>query len=82
MIQLYPVVVNPTRDQTGRWLMLIHQIPPKPAYLRVKVGRRLARIGAVALKNTVYVLPRSEGAQEDFQWVLRRASASKSLEKA
>jgi hypothetical protein len=51
--------------------MLIHQIPPKPAYLRVKVGRRLARIGAVALKNTVYVLPRSEGAQEDLQWVLR-----------
>ncbi|MCC7109496.1 MAG: chromate resistance protein, partial [Deltaproteobacteria bacterium] len=51
--------------------MLIHQIPPKPAYLRVKVGRRLARIGAVALKNTVYLLPQSEGAQEDFQWVLR-----------
>ena len=55
----------------GRWLMLIHQIPAKPAYLRVKVGRRLARTGAVALKNTVYVLPRSEAAQEDFQWVLR-----------
>ncbi|MBL8741029.1 MAG: chromate resistance protein [Myxococcales bacterium] len=63
--------MDQTREQTGRWLMLIHQIPPKPAYLRVKVGRRLARIGAVALKNTVYVLPRSEGAQEDFQWVLR-----------
>ena len=56
--------------------MLIHQIPPKPAYLRVKVGRRLARIGAVALKNTVYVLPRSEGAQEDFQWVLREVAAA------
>ncbi len=51
--------------------MLIHQIPPKPAYLRVKVGRRLARIGAVALKNTVYVLPRGDGALEDLQWVLR-----------
>jgi hypothetical protein len=56
--------------------MLIHQIPPKPAYVRVKVGRRLARIGAVALKNTVYVLPRSEGAQEDFQWVLREVTAA------
>lgn len=52
-------------------MMLIHQIPPKPAYLRVKVGRRLARIGAVALKNTVYVLPGSAEAQEDLQWVLR-----------
>jgi hypothetical protein len=55
--------------------MLIHQIPPKPNYLRVKVGRRLARIGAVALKNTVYVLPRSDSAQEDFQWVLREVVA-------
>lgn len=56
--------------------MLIHQIPPKPDYLRVKVGRRLARIGAVALKNTVYVLPRSDAAQEDFEWVLREVSAA------
>jgi len=56
--------------------MLIHQIPPKPNYLRVKVGRRLARIGAVALKNTVYVLPRSDHAQEDFQWVLREVTAA------
>lgn len=56
--------------------MLIHQIPPKPNYLRVKVGRRLARIGAVALKNTVYVLPRTDSAQEDFQWVLREVVAA------
>jgi hypothetical protein len=69
--------VDPTnRDQTARWLMLIHQIPPKPAYLRVKVGRRLARIGAVALKNTVYVLPRNESAREDFQWVLREVTGA------
>jgi hypothetical protein len=68
--------VGQKRNETGRWLMLIHQIPPKPAYLRVKVGRRLARIGAVALKNTVYVLPRSEAAQEDFQWVLREVATA------
>jgi hypothetical protein len=37
----------------------------------VKVGRRLARLGAVPLKNSVYVLPRSESAVEDFQWVRR-----------
>jgi hypothetical protein len=60
----------------GRWLLLIHQIPPKPDYLRVKVGRRLSRIGAVALKNTVYVLPRSDTAQEDFEWVLREVTGA------
>lgn len=54
-----------------RWLLLIHQLPKEPAYLRVKIGRRLARVGAVALKNSVYVLPRREGTVEDFEWVRR-----------
>ncbi|HEX6749515.1 MAG TPA: chromate resistance protein ChrB domain-containing protein [Longimicrobium sp.] len=53
------------------WLFLIHQIPPKPAYLRVKVWRRLQRLGAVPVKNSVYVLPNSEQAREDFAWLLR-----------
>jgi hypothetical protein len=52
-------------------MLLIHQIPPAPAYLRVKIGRHLARVGAVAIKNSVYALPLDEETQEDFQWVLR-----------
>lgn len=52
-----------------RWLLLIHQIPPKPDYLRVKIGRRLLRIGAVPVKNSVYVLPDRASSLEDFQWV-------------
>ncbi|MBI4564810.1 MAG: chromate resistance protein [Planctomycetes bacterium] len=60
-----------SRSQESRWLLLIHQIPPKPAYLRVKIGRRLRRLGAVAIKNTVYALPKNEEAHEHFQWVLR-----------
>ena len=52
-------------------MLLIHQIPPKPDYLRVKIGRRLSRVGAVAIKNSVYVLPSGEETLEDFQWVLR-----------
>lgn len=54
-----------------RWLMLIHQLPPKPDYFRVKIWRRLQRLGAVAIKNSVYVLPKNDQTQEDFQWVLR-----------
>ncbi|MFI4997564.1 MAG: chromate resistance protein ChrB domain-containing protein, partial [Hyphomicrobiales bacterium] len=53
------------------WLLLIHQLPPKPAYLRVKVWRRLQGLGAISLKNSVYVLPAGEQALEDFQWLLR-----------
>jgi hypothetical protein len=53
------------------WLLLIHQIPPKPDYFRVKIWRRLQRVGAVAIKNSVYVLPKSDQTLEDFQWLLR-----------
>lgn len=59
----------------GRWLLLVHQIPAKPDYLRVKVGRRLAKIGAVALKKTVYALPRGDAAREDFEWVRSEIAA-------
>src|SRR5881296_500803 len=64
-----------TDPAEGRWLLLIHQIPPKPNYLRVKIGRRLQRLGAVAIKNSVYVLPRSDPSFEDFQWVVREIRA-------
>jgi hypothetical protein len=53
------------------WLLLIHQLPPKPAYLRVKVWRRLQGLGAVAIRSSVYALPASEQALEDFMWLLR-----------
>ncbi|HSQ65209.1 MAG TPA: chromate resistance protein ChrB domain-containing protein [Polyangiaceae bacterium] len=63
---------HPKRE---RWLLLVHQIPPKPSYFRAKVGRRLQKIGAVAIKNSVYVLPRNEQTQEDFQWATREIIA-------
>jgi hypothetical protein len=53
------------------WLLLIHQLPAKPAYLRVKIWRRLQGIGAVAVKNAVHALPMNEETQEDFEWLLR-----------
>src|SRR5438876_11634961 len=53
------------------WLLLIHQLPAKPAYQRVKIWRRLQGIGAIAVKNAVHVLPMNEETQEDFEWLLR-----------
>src|SRR5918994_1554100 len=55
----------------NRWLLLIHQLPAKPAYFRVKIWRRLQALGAVAVKNAVYALPANEQTQEDFEWLLR-----------
>jgi hypothetical protein len=60
-----------TECTEGKWLLLIHQIPPKPGYFRVKIWRRLHGLGAAAIKNSVYVIPRNEETLEDFQWVLR-----------
>jgi hypothetical protein len=59
----------------NNWLLLIHQIPPTPPYLRAKILRRLKDIGAVALKKSAYLLPDSEEAQEDFQWLLNEIKA-------
>src|SRR5215468_4226330 len=53
------------------WLLLIHQLPAKPAYLRVKIWRRLQGIGAIAVKNAVHALPMNEETQEDFEWLIR-----------
>jgi hypothetical protein len=60
-----------------KWLLLIHAIPPKPNYLRVKIGRRLQRLGAVAIKNSVYALPKNDEAREDLQWVAREIVAGR-----
>jgi hypothetical protein len=60
----------------ARWLLLIHQLPPKPDYLRVKMRRRLSRMGAALLKSTVYVLPNGAEALEDFTWLAREIHAA------
>lgn len=68
--------MKPARTtEPPRWLLLIHQIPPTPGYFRAKVARRLQRVGAVAIKNSVYVLPSKEQTQEDLQWVAREIVA-------
>jgi len=62
---------RPDAEPTERWLLLVHQLPSKPAYLRVKVWRRLQALGAVAVKNAVHALPAGEQTQEDFEWLLK-----------
>ncbi len=51
------------------WLLLVHQLPARPTSLRVKTWRRLHDVGAVALKNSVYVLPNSDQSREDLEWI-------------
>ena len=61
----------PPEGSPARWLLLIHQLPPSPSYLRLKVRRRLHKLGAQALKNSVYVLPNCGQSLEDLHWLRR-----------
>jgi hypothetical protein len=58
-----------------RWLILVHRIPPRPLYLRAKMRQRLADVGAVAVKNSVYLLPHGADALEDLQWIAQEIVA-------
>src|SRR5687767_7253369 len=58
-----------------RWLILVHRIPPRPLYLRAKIRQRLADVGAVAVKNAVYLLPHGADALEDLQWIAQEIVA-------
>ena len=57
------------------WYVLVHQLPPTPLYLRAKIRNRLAGVGAISLKNSVYVLPAREDGLEDLQWIAGEAIA-------
>jgi hypothetical protein len=57
------------------WYLLIHQLPPRPLYLRAKIRQRLSRVGAVALKNAVYALPKRDDCFKDLKWIAQEAVA-------
>jgi len=58
-----------TRAAKLDWVLLIHQLPPRPTNLRVRIWRQLQKLGAVVIKNSVYVLPANDKTYEDFQWL-------------
>lgn len=63
-------------SERGSWLVLLHQLPAKPAYARVKLWRRLQALGALAVKNAAYALPAGPQAQEDLEWALKEITAA------
>src|SRR5688572_23286824 len=60
-----------------RWVMLVHQLPTRPSNLRVRTWRRLQQIGAIAVKQAVYVLPNTANAREDFEWLRTEIAAAR-----
>ena len=59
----------PLAAAANRWLLLVQQLPARPSNARVKTWRRLRQLGAISVKDSVYVLPNSAQAMEDFEWL-------------
>lgn len=53
------------------WLLLIYKIPREPAAGRVYVWRKLKQLGAIALQDATWAMPRTAKTQEQ----LRRLAA-------
>ena len=51
------------------WLLLHYTLPAQPTALRVYVWRKLKRLGAILLNETVWVLPHSSRTAEQFEWL-------------
>jgi hypothetical protein len=64
-----PPAERPPAGRPGEWLLIVQHLPAGPSHARVKTWRRLQEIGAVAIRNAVYVLPHSAQSREDFAWI-------------
>ena len=52
-----------------QWLFFSFSVPSRLQGFRVKIWRKLNALGAVQIKNSIYVLPANEQAQEQFTWM-------------
>ena len=64
-----PSTSTKAQSAARRWLLFVHQLPSHPSNLRVSTWRRLQQLGAIPLKQAVYVLPDTASAREDFEWL-------------
>lgn len=51
------------------WLLLHYKLPNKPTALRVYIWRKLKRIGAILIHDSVWVLPDLPRTSEQVQWL-------------
>jgi hypothetical protein len=58
-----------------KWLLFFYTVPAKPGNLRMKVWRRLIKMGAASLKGSVYILPYSEDHLEALHWLTGEVSS-------
>ena len=74
--QAQPPAVPAAQQAARRWLLFVHQLPPKASNLRVRTWRRLQQLGAIPIKQAVYALPDTPNTREDFEWLKAEVKAS------
>ncbi|HUG33666.1 MAG TPA: Chromate resistance protein ChrB [Anaerolineales bacterium] len=52
------------------WLILHYKLPSKPTALRVYIWRKLKRMGAILLHDSVWVVPETTRTAEQYQWLM------------
>lgn len=65
-----------------KWLVLIYTLPPEAGSSRVRIWRKLKRLGAVSFRNSAYLLPFGEERYEIAQWLcqaIQRAEGEATL---
>ena len=56
-------------ESSQTWLLLSYKVPRAPSANRVYVWRKLKRLGATALADSVWVLPLTRQTREQFRWL-------------
>jgi len=62
--------------KSDKWLLLMHQIPPKQDSFRVKIWRLVQKSGAIQLKSSVYILPFNSENQRKFEPIVQEINSS------
>ena len=68
-------MLQKTAKKDQKWLLFFYSVPSKPVNNRIKIWRRLTKLGAVQLKGALYILPYSEEYHELCQWLTTEVSA-------
>lgn len=61
--------VTVVTSEAHQWLLLLYKVPPEPTANRVSVWRKLKRLGAILLHDSVWVLPPSPRTIEELRWL-------------
>lgn len=71
--------------QKYKWLVLVYYLPPEAGSARVRIWRKMKKLGMISFRNSVYFLPYTDEHYEITQWLcqeIRKADGEATLLKA